>query len=287
MAVEHTDPEVTDPASKRHGGPMEQGEQGEQGGDADRATGGPAVSGPLDSDEVARFAALAAHWWDAEGPLKPLHKIGPARLRFIRNQLCAHFGRDPGAVRPLEGLHILDVGCGGGLVCEPLARLGATVTGIDPAAPSIEAARHHASESGLAIDYRPIDAAALVRTGEAFDAVLCLEVVEHVPDVPALLVDLGALTRPDGVLLLSTINRTVKAFLLAIVGAEYILRWLPRGTHRFDRFLTPEELECMLNAAGFSVRDRAGLSYNPLTDTWSLGEDLEVNYMLAATRSGR
>jgi 2-polyprenyl-6-hydroxyphenyl methylase/3-demethylubiquinone-9 3-methyltransferase len=238
----------------------------------------------LDDTEVKRFAALAAEWWDPNGKFRPLHKLGPARLAFIRQEIVRHFDRGAGGLRPFEGLSVLDIGCGGGLVSEPVARLGGTVTGIDPAAENIEAARRHASGQDLTIDYRASLVEDLAAEGRTFDCVLCLEVVEHVPDVAAFLATCAKLVRPGGLMILSTINRTLKAYALAIVGAEYILRWLPVGTHQWERFVTPDELARHAETAGLSVSAREGLVYNPLTDAWSLSADLDVNYMASAAR---
>jgi 2-polyprenyl-6-hydroxyphenyl methylase / 3-demethylubiquinone-9 3-methyltransferase len=236
----------------------------------------------LDRDEVARFARLAGEWWDANGPFKPLHRINPVRLTYIRDRLCRRFARDAKAGRSLDGLSVLDIGCGGGLVAEPLARLGATVTGIDPAPETIEAAKAHAKGAGLDIAYRPATAEDLVREGAAFDAVLLLEVVEHVPDMPLFLKSVVSLVAPGGVMILSTLNRTIKAYALAIVGAEVILRWVPAGTHDWNRFVTPEELRAALGAAGLTVSDMTGMVYHPLADEWRLSQDMDVNYFATA-----
>ena len=238
----------------------------------------------VDPAEVERFARMAADWWNPNGKFRPLHQIGPVRLQFIKDHVTALFDRDPSAARPLDGLRMLDIGCGGGLICEPLTRLGAEMVGIDPAGSGIEAARVHAREQGLTIDYRNVTAESLAEAGEMFDAVLCLEVVEHVPSVPALVATCGALTRPGGGLVFSTINRTAKAFALAIVGAEYVLRWLPKGTHQWAKFVTPAELEAAIQAAGADVTRTAGMTYNPLRDQWGFARDTDVNYLMAATK---
>lgn len=238
----------------------------------------------LDPDEVARFSAMARDWWDPAGPLAPLHRLNPTRLAWIRDRIADHFGRDTKSDHPLESLKILDIGCGGGLVTEPLARLGATVTGIDPADENIAVARHHAAAEGLPIDYRPETAEALAARGETFDVVLILEVVEHVVDVPGFVATVGALVKPGGLLLASTINRTLKAWALAIVGAEYVLRWLPRGTHSYDKLVTPNELASALVAAGLDVTAETGVMYVPIADRWRLTSDMDVNYMMAAKR---
>ncbi len=242
------------------------------------------TSRTLDRDEVARFARLAGEWWDANGPFKPLHRINPTRLTYIRDQLCRKFGRDHKAGGSLKGLSVLDIGCGGGLVAEPLARLGANVTGIDPAPENIEAAKAHAKGARLDIAYRDVTAEALAQEGSAFDAVLLLEVVEHVPDVPRFLASVAPLVKPGGVMILSTLNRTLKAYALAIIGAELILRWLPAGTHDWNRFVTPEELGRALQHAGLAVRDITGMVYDLLADEWRLAPDTDVNYFVTATR---
>ena len=244
------------------------------------------TDGTLDADEVARFARLAGEWWDANGPFKPLHRINPLRLTYIRDQLCRRFARDPKQGASLKGLSVLDIGCGGGLVAEPLARLGAAVTGIDPAPENVAAAKAHAKGAGLDIAYRALTAEALALEGGTFDAVLLLEVVEHVPDVPLFLKSVAPLVKPGGVMILSTLNRTLKAYALAIVGAELILRWLPAGTHDWNRFVTPEELRAALARAGLNVSDVTGMVYNPLADEWRLSRDTDVNYFATAVRPG-
>jgi len=236
----------------------------------------------IDLAERDRFAALASEWWDPLGKFRPLHQIGPARLTFLRDELVRHFRRSAGGLRPLDGLRLLDVGCGGGLIAEPLARLGATVTGLDPGQENIEAARQHAVGQGLAIDYVSGRVEDLAGQGLSYDAVICLEVIEHVPDVGAFLGTCARLVRPGGLMLLSTINRTLKAYALAIIGAEYVLGWLPVGTHRWDRFVTPQELRRHLRAAGLLEPVLKGLLYNPLRDEWSLGSDTDVNYLACA-----
>jgi len=239
----------------------------------------------LDVAEVERFNALAAEWWDPHGKFKPLHALGPARMAFIRDTIVAE--RAPATtagLRVLDQVTALDIGCGGGLVAEPLARLGARVTGIDPAADTIAAAKAHAAAQGLAIDYRASRAETLAAAGETFDVVLALEVVEHVPDVAAFLQVAAALVRPGGLLILSTLNRTLKSYALAIVGAEYVLRWLPVGTHQWNRFVTPEELAAHCRTLAFDPLAARGIVYDPLHDVWSLSADTGVNYMLAARR---
>lgn len=226
---------------------------------------------------------MAEAWWDPKGKFRPLHKLNPTRLAFIRDRLAAHAGRDPLSERPLDGLDVLDVGCGGGLLAEPLARLGARVTGIDAAERNIKIADLHAEESGLEIDYRHAAAEDLARAGAAFDAVLNMEVVEHVADVEAFLAASCALVRPGGVMVLATLNRTAKAYLLGIVGAEYILGWLPRGTHEWRKFQRPSAIAAALRRNGMDVAELCGVSYNPVADSWRLSGDLDVNYMILAT----
>lgn len=249
----------------------------------------------IDDAEISRFAALAGKWWEPDGAFASLHKLGPARMRFIRDQIIGHFGALAGtsASKPvgsgpdssaLSGLSILDVGCGGGLVCEPLARLGATVTGIDPAPENIEAARLHAELEGLDILYRDLRAEDLAEAGATFDVVVSLEVVEHVPDGPAFLETCHKLVRPGGLFITSTISKTLKSYALAIVAAEYILDWVPRGTHDWNRFVSPEDLARMLRSAGFPEPDFKGMTYDIGRDAWSLSNDLSVNYLAAAAK---
>jgi len=240
-----------------------------------------AATGTAEPEEVARFEELAATWWDENGPMRPLHRINPVRLAFLRDHLAAHFGRDPRAHRPFAGLTLLDIGCGAGLLTEPMARLGFAVTGIDAAAKNVEAARRHAATMGLEIDYRAL--APEEMTGP-FDAVLAMEVVEHVADVPAFVAALAGLVRPGGAVLGSTINRTAKAFALAVVGAEYVLRWLPRGTHDWRKFLRPSEFASAMRAARIDPLAFEGLGYDLLQDRWLRTRSLDVNYMVYGTR---
>src|SRR5262245_18972886 len=252
---------------------------------AGMSTHDPPEIATLDPAEVDRFKRLASQWWDGDGKFRTLHQIGPARLTFLRAEMIGHFGgAQASSLRPLAGLSVLDVGCGGGLVCEPLTRLGAAVTGIDPAPENIEAARHHAVGQRLDIDYRVARIEDLAAEGRAFDAVSCLEVVEHVTEAGAFLTVCAGLVGPGGLMLLSTINRTFKAYLLAIIGAEYVLRWLPAGTHNWERFVTPDELRRLLQAAGLQVATTKGLVYSPLSDSWSLSPDTDVNYLVSAAR---
>src|SRR5947208_4802122 len=234
----------------------------------------------IDAAEVARFAALADTWWDPAGKMGMLHKFNPVRLGFIKEAACRRFGRDPKRLDSFTGLRVLDIGCGGGLLSEPIARLGAAVVGADPAGANIEAARVHAGREGLSIDYRATTAEALADAGERFEVVLAMEVVEHVADLTLFVKRCAEMVKPGGLMITATINRTLKSFALAIVGAEYILRWLPRGTHQWDKFVTPDELEIAMERAGLATTDERGVIYNLLADRWELSTDTDVNYMV-------
>jgi 2-polyprenyl-6-hydroxyphenyl methylase / 3-demethylubiquinone-9 3-methyltransferase len=240
----------------------------------------------VDPIEVERFSRLAADWWDPRGPMAMLHKFNPVRLTYIRDQAASHFVRDPKSIGCLSGLRVLDIGCGGGVLSEPLARLGAAVVGADPAAENIEIAKRHALKTDLRIDYRSTTAESLADAGERFDVVLAMEVVEHVADVPLFVQRCADMVKPGGMMVTATINRTMKSFALAIVGAEYVLRWLPRGTHRYDKFVTPSELESALRHGGLGVSDRRGVIYNVFADAWRLSSDMDVNYMMVAKKAG-
>ena len=240
-----------------------------------------------DPSEIAKFEAMAAEWWDPKGKFKPLHMMNPVRLGYITTQIAAEFGRDLKAPRPFEGLRLLDIGCGGGLLSEPMARLGAQVVGADAAAKNIEVARIHADQVGLQIDYRAETAEALLAAGESFDAVLAMEIVEHVADPPGFVASCHDLLRPGGVLVMSTLNRTLRSYGAAIIGAEWVMRWLPRGTHEWQRFVTPDELAEMMQKAGLRVADRRGMVFNPISWGWSLSDrDLSVNYAMTGLRAG-
>jgi 2-polyprenyl-6-hydroxyphenyl methylase/3-demethylubiquinone-9 3-methyltransferase len=239
----------------------------------------------VDQAEVDQFARLATKWWDPQGPMAALHKFNPVRLAYIRDRACAHFGHDPKRLDSLAGLRILDIGCGGGILSEPLARLGAEMVGADPSDQNIAAAREHAARSGVAVDYRCTTAEALADAGERFDIVLAMEVVEHVTDVGLFVSRCAEMVKPGGLMILATINRTLKAFALAIVGAEYVLRWLPVGTHQWDKFVTPNELEIALTKSGLDVTAETGVIYNLFADRWERSTDTDVNYMLVAERS--
>ncbi|MEL7139875.1 MAG: bifunctional 2-polyprenyl-6-hydroxyphenol methylase/3-demethylubiquinol 3-O-methyltransferase UbiG [Pseudomonadota bacterium] len=239
----------------------------------------------VDPAEVAKFEAMAAEWWDADGKFRPLHMMQPCRLGYAVDAIAAAHGRDPRAKRPFEGLSLLDIGCGGGLLSEPMARLGATVTGVDPAEANIAVARLHAEQSGLDIAYRAARAEDLVAEGLRYDAVVTMEVVEHVPDPAGYIASCAALLAPGGVMVLSTISRSLKALALAKVGAEYVLRWLPVGTHDWNKFIMPEELTEMVAKAGLVPRDAVGFVYNPLSGEWHVSEtDLSVNYAITAAK---
>ena len=239
----------------------------------------------VDADEIAKFEAMAAEWWDPDGKFKPLHMLNPCRLDYITTQIAGEFGRDLSAERPFEGLRLLDIGCGGGLLCEPMARLGAEVVGVDAAARNIPVAEAHARQSGLEIDYRHDTAESLAAAGERFDVVLNMEVVEHVTDPAAYLAACQQLLKPGGLMICSTINRNAKSFAMAIVGAEYVMRWLPKGTHEWKKFITPDELYEYLRGAGLEPVDRKGFVFNPLSWSWSISaRDLSVNYVTASLR---
>lgn len=239
----------------------------------------------IDLSEVAKFEAMAAEWWDPNGKFKPLHMLNPCRLDYITQQIAAEFDRDLGAEKPFVGLRLLDIGCGGGLLSEPMARLGADVVGADAAEGNIPVAQVHAEQSGLSIDYRFTTAEALAEAGEQFDVVLNMEVVEHVADPLAYLTACRQLLKPGGLHICSTINRNAKSFAMAIVGAEYVMRWLPKGTHEWAKFITPDELYELMRNAGLEPVDRKGFVFNPVSWQWSLSaRDLGVNYVTASVK---
>ncbi|MGX1097957.1 bifunctional 2-polyprenyl-6-hydroxyphenol methylase/3-demethylubiquinol 3-O-methyltransferase UbiG [Amorphus sp. MBR-141] len=241
-------------------------------------------TGTIDQGEVDRFSALAAEWWNPRGKFRPLHKFNPVRLAYIKEVVARHFGREVDDAKALDGLRLLDIGCGGGLLSEPMARLGADVVGADAAETNIEVARIHAERSGVTVDYRATTAEALADAGETFDVVLAMEIVEHVADVPLFVSACARMVKPGGLLLLATINRTPKAYALAIVGAEYILGWLPRGTHQYERLVKPAELEAAIADAGLSVLETTGVVFDPLRDRWDRSADIDVNYMMLTAR---
>ncbi|MFT3674189.1 bifunctional 2-polyprenyl-6-hydroxyphenol methylase/3-demethylubiquinol 3-O-methyltransferase UbiG [Aestuariivirga sp.] len=238
----------------------------------------------LDPAEVEKFSKMAAEWWNPKGKFGVLHVFNPVRLDYIKEQVTARLGRDPLARQPFEGLRILDIGCGGGLLCEPMARLGARVVGVDPSEKNIKTASVHSQEMGLDIDYRVGLAEDLARAGETFDVILNMEVIEHVADPAAYTQACVSMLKPGGLMFVATINRTGKAFALAIVGAEYVLGWLPKGTHQWEKFITPDELKGWLSANGAVVKDESGVSYHPLANTWRRSRDMGVNYMLVAEK---
>ncbi|WP_298905374.1 bifunctional 2-polyprenyl-6-hydroxyphenol methylase/3-demethylubiquinol 3-O-methyltransferase UbiG [uncultured Aliiroseovarius sp.] len=239
----------------------------------------------VDPAEVAKFEAMAAEWWDPTGKFKPLHMMNPVRLDYITNQIATEFGRDLNDVEPFKGLRLLDIGCGGGLLSEPMARLGATVIGADAAPRNIPVAQLHAEQMGLEIDYRNCTAESLADAGEQFDVVLNMEVVEHVADPLAYLTACQQLLKPGGLMVASTINRNPKSYMVAIIGAEHVMRWLPKGTHEWSKFITPDELADLIAAAGLNVVDRMGMVFNPIAWSWSLSaRDLSVNYAMTSVK---
>ncbi len=238
----------------------------------------------VDPAEVARFSAIAAQWWDPNGKFAVLHRFNPVRIAWIRDQTTALLQREPVSLKPLAGLRLLDVGCGGGLLSEPMARLGADVVAIDPSEKNIRTAMTHAAEHDLPIDYRATTAEALAAAGERFDVVLAMEVVEHVTDPRAFIATCGSLLNPRGLMFAATLNRTLKAFGLAIIGAEYVLGWLPKGTHQWEKFITPDELKGWLADNGLATKEQLGVTYSPFTRQWKVSRDMDVNYMLLAQK---
>ena len=238
----------------------------------------------LSQSQADLFAGHAASWWDDDGAFAALHRITPARMTFIRDRLCAHFGRDPKSIKPLAGLTAIDIGCGGGLICEPLARLGATVTGIDAVAANIATARAHAEDSGLSIAYETAAPEDIAAQGRRFDIVINLEVIEHASDPASFMAAACDLVADGGATVISTINRTVKSLALAKIGAEYVLRWIPAGTHEWKKFVKPSELARYIRDGGLTLTALSGLVYNPIKREWASGEDLAINYLVFATR---
>ncbi|PIT69897.1 bifunctional 2-polyprenyl-6-hydroxyphenol methylase/3-demethylubiquinol 3-O-methyltransferase UbiG [Bartonella tribocorum] len=238
----------------------------------------------VDQSEIDHFSRIATEWWNPQGKFRPLHQFNPTRLAYIREKICLEFNRDPVSLMPFDNLKILDIGCGGGLLCEPMARLGAIVVGVDAAQTNIEVAKIHAAQSNLSIDYRTTTAEALAHEGEQFDIILNMEVVEHVADVNLFIKATAKMLKPQGLMFVATLNRTWKAWGLAIIGAEYILRWLPKGTHDYKKFLKPRELKNFLSKNALTVIDEIGITYNPLNDSWNRSKDMDVNYLLLAKR---
>jgi 2-polyprenyl-6-hydroxyphenyl methylase/3-demethylubiquinone-9 3-methyltransferase len=247
---------------------------------AEKKTGGTTI----DQAEVDRFSAMAAEWWNPKGKFRPLHKFNPVRLTYIKEQVCVRFGRNVNDPKAFKGLRFLDIGCGGGLLCEPMARLGADIVGADASETNIEVAKIHAAQSGLTIDYRAETAEELEAKGEKFDVILNMEVVEHVADVDLFMQTCARMVKPGGLMFVATINRTQKAKALAIFMAETVLRWLPKGTHQYEKLVKPEEIERPLAAESMSIIDRTGVFYNPLQDRWNRSRDMDVNYMVLAER---
>lgn len=239
----------------------------------------------VDQSEIDHFSRIAKEWWDPQGKFRPLHQFNPTRLAYIREKICLEFNRDPVSLTPFDNLKILDIGCGGGLLCEPMARLGAIVVGVDAAQTNIEVAKIHAAQNNLSIDYRTTTAEALANEGEKFDIILNMEVVEHVADVNLFINATAKMLKPQGLMFVATLNRTWKAWGLAIIGAEYILRWLPKGTHDYKKFLKPRELKNFLSKNALTVIDEIGITYNPLNDSWNRSKDMDVNYLILAKRS--
>jgi 2-polyprenyl-6-hydroxyphenyl methylase/3-demethylubiquinone-9 3-methyltransferase len=246
----------------------------------------------VDPAEMASFSRMAADWWDPAGPFKPLHIMNGARLSLIKDAVCEHFGLDPEKKKPLSGLRVLDIGCGGGLLCEPMVRLGATVTGVDALERNLKTAKTHAQQVGLEIDYRHGTIEQMVQQGETpFDVVLNMEVIEHVANPPEFMADCAKMVKnptaksTGGIMLCSTINRTLKAFTLAIVGAEYVLRWLPRGTHQYAKFVKPAELSRWMSDADLTVTEQIGMNLNPLTNVWTTSGDKSINYVTIGTKN--
>ena len=243
-----------------------------------------AAAPSLDPSEVAKFSAMAAEWWNPKGKFGVLHVFNPVRLQFIKEQVTARLARDPLEREPFKGLRFLDIGCGGGLLTEPMSRLGASITGVDPSERNIKTASVHAQEMGLDIDYRVGTAEDLAAAGEQFDVILNMEVIEHVADPVAFTRTCASMLKPGGLMFVATLNRTLKSFGLAIVGAEYVLGWLPKGTHQWEKFITPAELKGWLSDNGLTVKEELGVTYSPFTRAWKVSRDMDVNYMLVAQK---
>jgi 2-polyprenyl-6-hydroxyphenyl methylase/3-demethylubiquinone-9 3-methyltransferase len=243
------------------------------------AAGSGALKTTIDRSEIEKFAAMAEAWWDPTGKFRPLHRLNPVRVSFIRDRVASHFGRNPEDLTPLEGLSLIDIGSGGGLLTEPMARLGAQVTGVDATPRNVEVARLHAEQAGVKAIYLNCAAEDLVAQGQRFDVVLAMEIIEHVSDVDAFLEACSRLLKPGGIMFIATMSRTIKSYAMAIIGAEYVMRWLPKGTHEWNRFIRPSEMARGLRAQGLSLAELTGVSYNPFKDTFHLSRDLDVNYM--------
>ena len=243
-----------------------------------------ATPASLDPSEVEKFSRMAAEWWNPNGKFGVLHVFNPVRLQFIKEQVCARLGRDPLTRYPFDGLRFLDIGCGGGLLSEPMARLGASVVGVDPSEKNIKTASVHAGEMELEIDYRAGTAEDLAAAGEQFDVILNMEVIEHVADPRAFAATCASMLKPDGLMFVATLNRTLKSFGLAIIGAEYVLGWLPKGTHQWEKFITPDELKGWLTESDVTVKDESGVTYSPLSRQWRRSRDMDVNYMIVGQK---
>jgi 2-polyprenyl-6-hydroxyphenyl methylase/3-demethylubiquinone-9 3-methyltransferase len=243
------------------------------------------VQSTIDQAEIDRFSAMAAEWWDPKGKFRPLHKFNPVRLQYIKEKVCENFDRDIRDPKALKGLRFLDIGCGGGLLSEPMARMGAEIIGADASETNIEIARLHAEQSGLNIDYRAVTSEALEKEGEKFDVVLNMEVVEHVADVDLFLASCARMVNPGGLMFVATINRTQKAKALAIFMAENVLRWLPKGTHQYEKLVRPDEIKTPLGSEGMEIIDQTGVFYNVFTDSWNMSRDMDVNYMMLARKN--
>jgi 2-polyprenyl-6-hydroxyphenyl methylase/3-demethylubiquinone-9 3-methyltransferase len=239
----------------------------------------------LDPSEVEKFSKMAAEWWNPKGKFGVLHVFNPVRLQFIKEQVCARMGRDPLERYPFEGLRFLDIGCGGGLLTEPMARLGASIVGVDPSERNIKTASVHAQEMGLEIDYRAGTAEDLAAAGERFDVILNMEVIEHVADPRGFAATTSSMLKPGGLMFVATLNRTLKSFGLAIVGAEYVLGWLPKGTHQWEKFITPNELKGWLEENRLATKEETGVTYSPFSRQWRRSRDMDVNYMLVGQKT--
>lgn len=246
-----------------------------------------AAQSSVDPGEVAKFSAMAAEWWDPAGKFAPLHKFNPVRLGFIRDVAVSHFRRDPKSLKPFEGLALLDIGCGGGLLSEPMARLGFTVTGADASEKNVRTAELHAADSGVSVTYRAATAEVLAAEGQSFDVILNMEVVEHVADLPRFIAACAAMLKPGGLMFVATLNKTLKSLALAKIGAEYVLGWLPRGTHDWNRFIGPTQLQSLLEQQNLNILRKQGVDFDPLSWNWRLSSDMDVNYMLVAEKLSR
>lgn len=239
----------------------------------------------IDDAEIAKFSAMAEEWWDVNGKFKPLHRLNPTRIAYIRDKVAAHYNRDISKPYPLKGISIVDIGCGGGLLSEPMARLGASVTGIDASEKNIQISSLHAEQEEITVDYRHTSAESLAAEGAGYDVVLVMEIIEHVADVESFMRAVTQLAKPGALVFVATMNRTLKAYAMAILGAEYILRWLPRGTHDWNKFLRPSEINNLFATNNVQLQELKGVSYTPFTGQWQLSDDISVNYMMMGTKA--